>query len=88
MTNHGKVKSVQQPKPTIIDDYSVWVANNITKVMEPGSEGQPGFDGWEYDLIQYSKDEYINMIDEKNASLEAQVTNTQLALCEVYEMLD
>lgn len=59
MTNHGKVRSVQQPEQIVIDDYSVWLAANITKVAEPGTVEQPGFDGWEYDLTQYTKDEFI-----------------------------
>ncbi len=87
MTNHGKVRSVQQPEPTVIDDYSVWVSSNITKVTEPGSEEQPGFDGWEYDLVQYTKDEFIMNQATENVLLSQQVTDTQLALCEVYEMM-
>ena len=43
--------------------------------------------GWEYHLVQYGKDEYIKMMDNKNASLEEEVTSTQLALCEVYELI-
>lgn len=87
MTWYGKVRSTQQPEPKVIDDFSVWVAENITPVTEKGTEEQPGFEGYEYDLTQYTKDEYINMIDDKNASLEAEITSTQLALCDVYEML-
>ena len=81
------MRSTQQPETQVIDEYSVWVAENITPVSEPGTDEQPGFVGYEYDLTQYTKDEYIKMIDEKNAALETQVTDTQLALCEVYEML-
>ncbi len=87
MQQYGKVRSTQQPETQVIDEYSVWVAENITPVSEPGTDEQEGFVGYEYDLTQYTKDEYIKMIDEKNAALETQVTDTQLALCEVYEML-
>ena len=45
------------------------------------------FDGYEFNMIQYEKDEYILMMSEKNSELEKQVTDTQLALCEVYELL-
>ena len=51
------------------------------------SREQPGFVGWEFDLIEYTKDEYIKIQAEKNAALEQQVTDTQLALCEVYELM-
>lgn len=87
MQQYGKVRSTQQPETQVIDEYSVWVAENITPVSEPGTDEQPGFVGYEYDLTQYTKDEYIKMIDDKNAALETQVTDTQIALCEVYEML-
>lgn len=87
MKEYGKVRSTKQPEQKVIDDYSVWVAANITPVTEAGTDEQPGFTGYEYDLTQYTKDEYIQLIDEKNASLEAEITSTQLALCDVYEML-
>lgn len=87
MQQYGKVRSTQQPETQVIDEYSVWVAENITPVSEPGTDEQPGFVGYEYDLTQYTKDEYIKMIDDKNSALETQVTDTQIALCEVYEML-
>ena len=38
-------------------------------------------------MVQYSKDEYLALMDEKNAALEEQLTDTQLALCDVYEMI-
>ena len=56
-------------------------------MSEAGVGDQEGFTGFEYNLIQYDKDEYISLIDDKNASLEQQMTDTQLALCDVYEML-
>lgn len=87
MKQYGKVRSGQQPDRKVIDDFSVWIAENIVPVTENGTDDQPGFTGYEYDLTQYSKDEYINLIDDKNESLETQITDTQLALCEVYEML-
>lgn len=87
MKEYGKVRSNAQPDEKVIDDFSVWVAENITPVSETGTDEQPGFEGYEYDLTQYTKDEYIQLIDEKNASLEAEITSTQLALCDVYEML-
>ena len=80
MKQYGKVRSTQQPEPKIIDDYSVWIAENITPVSESGTDEQAGFIGYEYDLTQYDKDEYIRMIDDKNASLETQIESTQEAL--------
>lgn len=88
MKEYGKVRSNVQPDEKVIDDFSVWVAANITPVTEePTGENETGFTGFEYDLTQYSKDEYIKMIDDKNASLESEITSTQLGLAEVYEMM-
>ena len=74
MEQYQKVRSVQQPETKVIDDFSVWVAENITPVSEAGTDEQPGFEGYEYDLTQYTKDEYIKMIDDRNTSLEDQMT--------------
>lgn len=87
MKEYGKVRSTQKPEKKVIDDFSVWVANNIIPVTEAGTDEQPAFDGYEYDLIQYDKDEYINMIDDKNAALEDQMTQAQEAMCDLYEMI-
>ena len=87
MKEYGKVRSTKQPEQKVIDDYSVWVAANITPVSEPGTDEMPGFEGYEYDLTQYSKNEYIKMIDDKNASLDEQITQAQEAMCEIYEMM-
>ena len=87
MKEYKKVRSTQQPEPKVIDEFSVWVNTNITPVSVPGEDGKEGFEGFEYDQTQYDKDEYIKMMDDKNASLEEEVTSTQLALCEVYELI-
>lgn len=87
MKEYGKVRSTVQPEPKVIDEFSVWVAENITPVSEPGVDDQEGFEGYEYDLTQYDKDEYIKMMDEKNAALEEELTATQMGLCEVFELL-
>lgn len=87
MKEYGKVRSTKQPEQKVIDDYSVWVAASITPVTEAGTDEQPGFTGYEYDLTQYTKDEYIKMIDDRNTSLEDQMTQAQEAMCEIYEMM-
>ena len=86
MKEYGKTKSIVKPDAVVIDDYSVWVHTDIQEVHERMGEDQ-SFDGYEFNMTQYEKDEYILMMSEKNAALEKQVTDTQLALCEVYELL-
>ena len=84
MEKYERVRSSLQPEPKVIDDFSVWIAENVTEVTE---EATGGFSGYEYDLTQYTKDEYIKMMDDRNAALEEEVTSTQLALCDVYELI-
>lgn len=84
MVNHGTVKSTVRPSELVIDESNVWVHTNITEVSENvGQENE--FVGFQYDCIQYGKDEYIKLMSEKNVILEQQLTDTQLALCEIYE---
>lgn len=87
MKDFGRVRSTHKPEATVIDEYSVWAHSDFTEVSENiGSENE--FNGWEYHMIQYDKDEFILMQASENAALAQQVTDTQLALCEVYEMLE
>lgn len=86
MKDFGKTRSTVKPDVVVIDDNSVWVHTDIQEVHESVGEDQ-SFDGYEFNMIQYEKDEYILMMSEKNSELEKQVTDTQLALCEVYELL-
>ena len=85
MVDHGIVKSAVRPEEKVVDDYSVWLATDITENTISDDDGERT--EFEYHLIQYTKDEYIKLIDEKNAELEEQLTGTQLALCDVYEMI-
>ena len=79
MVNHGKVRAKTQPENIVIDDFSVWVAENVTSVTVPDEDGQTHTE-YEFDLKQYDKDEYIHSMDE-------QLTDAQLALCDLYEMI-
>ena len=77
MTDYGIVKSTVRPEAKVVDEYSVWVNTDISEIN----------DGWEYHMVQYTKDEYIKLMVDKNAALEEQLTDTQIALCDVYEMI-
>ena len=85
MIDYGKVKSLVRPEPIIIDDYSVWIHTDVKEVEVESEYGK--YIEFIYNKIQYDKNEYIRMMDEKNSSLESQLTDTQIALCEVYEMM-
>lgn len=76
--------------PVEIDEYHVVLNNGITEIHEEPEDEEMGggFNGWEIaEQIIYEKDEYIKLISEKNAALEQQATDMQLALTEVYEMM-
>jgi len=86
MKDYGLVRSTIRPQPLVIDELSVWEHTDITPVTEnEGTEQE--FVGFEYRMVQYSKDEYILLQTEENASLQEQLTDTQVALCDVYELL-
>lgn len=84
MKDYGTVRSTVRPNPLIVDEFSAWVNTNINEVSENVGE-QNEFIGFEFNQVQYEKDEYIKMMSEQNLSLEAQLTDTQLALVEIYE---
>ena len=77
MKDYGLTYSVHRPDKLTADAYNVFVCSNIT-ATETG-------DGFSCHMVQYEKDEYLCLMAEKNASLEQQLTATQLALCELYE---
>lgn len=78
--------SESQAKPLIVDVDTVYVHTNIEQVTTD-AEGNTVEGLYQYNEVQYTKDEYIHLLSEKNISLEAEITSTQLALCDVYEML-
>ena len=86
MINHGKVRSTIKPEKMVIDEYSVWISENINKieVESENSNEETKKDEktvmYEYDLVQYTKDEYIAM--QSN-----QMTDVEMALVEIYESL-
>ena len=79
-----KIKNVQgstkQAQPLIVNKDTVYEHTNIELINE--EEGL-----YAYDEVQYTKDEYIQMIAEKNETLERDLTDTQLAIAEIYEIL-
>ena len=88
MKDFGKTRSTVKPDEMVTDEFSVWIHTDIKEVNEPGTDNQAGFTGYEFNMVQYDKDEYILMMSKKNASLESQLTDTQVALTEVYELLN
>ena len=85
MVDYGRISSTVRPEPQVIDEFSVWINTDIQEV-EVTHEDDTHIE-YEFNQVRYSKDEYIKIIDDKNANLETQLTDTQIALCEVYELM-
>lgn len=84
-----KLHSIIRPSPEVINEYFVYVNTDIKEVtVERGwGEWKTTYIEYEFNQTEYTKDEYISLLSERNTILENQVTDTQLALCEVYEMM-
>lgn len=76
--------SAKQAVPLIVGKDTVYVHSDIQQILED-NEGKPVTNLFQYHEIQYDKDEYIKLIAEKNADLGRRLTDTQLALVEIYE---
>ena len=77
--------SYEQAQPLIIGKTTVYVHTNIVQAKD--EDGNIIDDLYVYDEIQYTKDEYIKIIADKNSQLEQEVIDTQLALCDIYETI-
>lgn len=87
MIDYGKTRSTMKPLDVEITQTRVFTASNIHSITEPSEDNLEGFSGFEFDLTEYTIEEYIKLQAEKNSELSSEVTNTQLALCEIYEAL-
>lgn len=76
--------SEAQAKDIVISADTVYVHSNIKKIEKKDDKDA---DLYEYHEIQYGKDEYIKLLANANKDLENQLTNTQLALTEIYESM-
>lgn len=79
MVDYGRISSTVRPEPQVIDEFSVWINTDIQEV-EVTHEGDTHTE-YEFNQVQYTKDEYIKMIDDKNKELN-QLMNTILGVNE------
>ncbi len=83
MKNIGIVHgNIEQARPLVIGKDTVYVHTDITPVEIDGEIVEGLFS---YNEVQYGKDEYIELMAERNEMLGRDITDTQLALCEIYE---
>ena len=77
--------STEQAQPLIVNKDTVYVHTNIVQATD--EDGNVVDNLYVYDEVQYTKDEYIQIMAEKNETLERDLTDTQLAIAEIYESL-
>ncbi|MBT9694701.1 hypothetical protein GPK53_01545 [[Eubacterium] rectale] len=87
MKQYGTQRSTVKPEDVEITESRVFSYEDITEIKVKNPESDDEVTMYEFTLTEYNKDEYIRIQAEKNASLEEQMTQTQVALCDVYEML-
>lgn len=87
MKDYGVQRSAVEPLEVEITETKVFVASDVKKITVNMDMEEQEHVEYEFNLVEYDKDEYIKMISDKNSALEAEITNTQIALCEVYELL-
>ena len=88
----GVLGSAEQARPLVIGWDTVYVHTNIRpairKRLIDGEFKEIELpDMYEYDEIQYTKDEYIELMAQQSKQLSTELLDTQLALCELYETL-
>ena len=78
MKNHGKVQSLNQPQALEIKGEKVFVASNI----ETDSQSVGGYNvsGYKYDYIEYTKDEYIQLLSQQSQQLAEELAATKILL--------
>lgn len=80
MVDYGRVRSTVKPEPIVIDEFSVWQYTNIQEISENvGEENE--FVGYEFNMVQYSKDEFILQQAAQSAEL-GELMNTILGVNE------
>lgn len=88
MIDYGTQRSTVRPNAVEITETKVFTASDITEIsVTDQNEEETEHTEFEFHLVEYDKDEYIRIQAEKNADLEDQLTQTQIAICEVYEMM-
>ena len=89
MKFYGETYSGERPPKIEVLETKVFISENIQEIEiqdEEETGGNPRIE-YKFDLTEYDKNEYIEMISKRNDELEDELTETQMALCDVYEML-
>lgn len=83
MKDYGLQRSAVKPSEREFTETKIFVYTDIKEVVESSENGDINL--FEFNMIEYDKDEFIELLSDKNKSLESEITEIQLALCDVYE---
>lgn len=83
MKDYGLQRSAVKPSEREFTESKVFIYTDIKEVVESSENGDINL--FEFNMIEYDKDEFIELLSDKNKSLESEITEIQLALCDVYE---
>ena len=86
MIDYGEVHSNIRPEDIDVKETMVFVATDIEEEEIAYSDNEQKERGYKYNLTGYDKNEYIRLISTKNEQLESELSNAQMALCELYEL--
>lgn len=81
-------QSTQKPEEYVFNPYKVFVSKNIHFVEVTPSEEFPERQSyWEYDMYEYTPQEYVEVLQNENSELKTELLDTQMALCDIYEAM-
>ena len=86
-------QSYTQPEELRFYPAKVYVVKNI-RYVEPEDtliekdEFHENLPYWEYDLYEYTPQEYVEVLQNQNDELKTELLDTQMALCDIYEAME
>lgn len=82
MVDLGRVRGSEgASKPLIISKDTVYVHTDIQKIVEIMPDGTE-WEVWEYNEVQYDKDEYLELVVKQKNDLQAELDLMQVAMLE------
>lgn len=78
MKNYGKVQSLNQPQEIEIKEDKVFIASNIQSYTIEVEDKEEN--GYEYDYVEYSKDEYIALLSQQSQQLAEELAAAKILL--------
>ena len=85
MKNWGLTRETEIPKEVQVFETKVFVSSNIHEVEVTDSETGDTYTEYEFDLIEYTTSEYIDILSKENKAMEESLTDTEMALVDLYE---